>query len=287
MAGIGEFFPTRQGDAKMAGLPPLDGCTRVEGARPGATVLATLSAETGAMPVLAVEPLDRGRTAVFAADTTRKWQQGESAVERESPFVRFWGQMVRWLAGRAETVKAQASVAAATDKAAYEPGETVHVTAVVRDKQGQGATGATVTAGVKGPKGMADRVILSAVPGLAGHYAGAVEPQIAGSYEVLVEARLGKLDFTADKLTVEIGRPNLEFERLDLDEKTLTAIAAAAGGRYVHVSAADHLIEQLDHSQRKKTVFVEQRLYWPPGLWTLFVGILTTEWVLRRKYQLR
>ncbi len=42
LANIGDFFPTRQGEAKTPGLPPLDGCTRVEGARPGATVLATL-----------------------------------------------------------------------------------------------------------------------------------------------------------------------------------------------------------------------------------------------------
>jgi hypothetical protein len=239
------------------------------------------------MPVLSVQPLDRGRTAVFAADTTRVWQQGPQALDRQSPFVQFWGQMVRWLAGRAETVEAHSGVAAATDKAAYEPGETVHITAVVRDKQGQGTAVAQVTANLKGPGGSMQRVTLSAVPGTAGHYSGAVEPRAAGSYDVVVEARLGETNLTAEKLVVEVGRPNLEFERLDLDEKTLAGIAAAAGGRYVHLSAADHLIEQLDRSQRKKTTFVEQRLYWPPGFWALFVGVLTTEWVLRRKYQLR
>jgi len=34
------------------------------------------------MPALAVQPLGRGRTAVFTADTTRKWQQGPRALER-------------------------------------------------------------------------------------------------------------------------------------------------------------------------------------------------------------
>ena len=244
-------------------------------------MLATLPAEAGAMPVLAVQPLDRGRTAVFTADTTRKWQQGPRALDRESPFVRFWGQMVRWLAGRTETVEAQASVVAATDKAAYEPGETVHITAVVRDKQGQGAGrrqrgGQRERAAGKCRAGHPFRV-----PGPAGHYAGAVEPRAAGSYEVVVEARLGELSLTAEKVTVEVGRPNLEFERLDLDEKTLAAIAAADrrplrphfGRRSPHRATRP--------SQRKKTVFVEQRLYWPPGFWALFVGILTTEWVLR------
>ena len=89
------------------------------------------------------------------------------------------------------------------------------------------------------------------------------------------------------KVPIEVGSANLEFEKLDLDEKTLLDIAAAAGGRYVHLSTADHFIEQLDRHQRKKIVYVEQRLYWPPGLWTLLVAALTTEWILRRRYQLR
>jgi len=56
-ANIADFFPTRQGAPKRPGLPPLDGCTRVAAARPGATVLATTGPSEDAMPVLAVQPL--------------------------------------------------------------------------------------------------------------------------------------------------------------------------------------------------------------------------------------
>jgi hypothetical protein len=286
-ANIGDFFPTRQGGPASPGLPPLDGCTRVERARPGASVLATLPAAAGSMPVLAVQPLDRGRVAVFTGDTTRNWQQGPRALDRQSPFLRFWGQMVRWLAGRAESVEARASVVAETDKAGYEPGEPIQVSAVVRDKEGQAAAGAQVTAGVKGPAGQPERVALSPAPGPSGHYTGTFEPRAAGQYELIVEARLGELTVASEKILAEVGRANLEFEKLDLDERTLSAIATAAHGQYVHLSTADHLIDRLDRSQRKKTVFVEHRFYWPPGFWALLVGVLTTEWILRRRYQLR
>ncbi len=50
----------------------------------------------------------------------------------------------------------------------------------------------------------------------------------------------------------------------------LAAIATASGGQYVHLSTADHLIEQLDRSQRKKTVFVEA----PPLLAAGVLGIV-------------
>ncbi len=286
-ANIAGFFPTRQGDAKQPGLPPLDGCTRIEAARPGATVLATLPTGSGEMPVLAVQPVDRGRTAVFAADTTRNWQQGPRARGQDSPFLRFWGQMVRWLAGRAENLAAQAGIDASADKTVYEPGETIHLAAVVRNRDGQGAEGAKVEAIVKGPLADTDHVSLSAVPGPSGHYAGVLEPRLAGRYDVAIEARLGELTLIAEKLSVEVGRPNLEFERLDLDEKMLSAVAAATGGRYVPLSAADHFIGQLGRGKHKKTVIVETQLYWPPAVWILFVAIVTVEWTLRRRYQLR
>jgi uncharacterized membrane protein len=285
-ANIGGFFPTPQGPPNIGGLPPLDGCTRLGPARPGATVLATAPA-AAKMPVFVVQPLDRGRTAVFAGDTTRKWQQGPRAMNQESPFLRFWGQTVRWLAGRNANVETQAGITASADKVYYEPGEAIRLSAIVRDKEGQGASHARVVATVRGPTGRVEQAELSAVTGPAGHYGGTIEPKTAGAHEVMIEARLGELNLRADKIGVEVGRPNLEFEKLDLDEKTLERIAADTHGRYVPLATADQLIDQLDRHQRKTTITIERPLYWPPGFWVLFVGVLATEWILRRKYQLR
>ncbi len=140
---------------------------------------------------------------------------------------------------------------------------------------------------MQGPAGHSEQVTLSAVAGPAGHYGGTIEPRTPGAYHVAVEARLGELSLKADKIPLEVGRPNLEFEKLDLDEKMLERIAADTGGRYVPLATADQLIDQLNRHQRKKTVYIEWPLFWPPGFWALFVAVLTTEWVLRRKYQLR
>jgi uncharacterized membrane protein len=284
---IADYFPTQQGDAKIAGLPLLDGCTRVEAAKPGATVLATCTTPSGSMPVFAVQPLDHGRIAVFTGDTTRKWQQGPQSLGQDTPFLRFWGQTVRWLAGRSAAVETQANVVAATDKVVYDPGEAIQVSATLRDKDGQGTGDATVTVSLRGKGNLPKPGPLTAVAGSVGHYAGQIEPRAAGEYEVIVEARVGETVVNAEPMTVQVGRPNLEFEKLDLDEKTLANIASETGGRYVSLASADYLIDQLDHAQRKKNVRIEQRLYWPPGFWAMFVIVLTAEWTLRRKYQLR
>jgi uncharacterized membrane protein len=285
-ANIADFFPTRQRGPKVEGLPPLDGCTRVGGPKPGATVLATCPVEND-MPVLAIQPLGKGRVAVFAADTTRKWQQGPRALNQQSPFLQFWGQVVRWLAGRSEEVKTEASVMAATDKGFYEPEEPVRISAIVRDSQGEGAREAKVQAKIRGPGGRPDLVELTPIPGPAGHYSGTFEPKVPGPYEIEVEARLADQTITAEKLKIEVGRPNLEYEKLDLDEKMLSQIAAQAKGRYMHITAADRLVDQLDTAVRKRQLQLETKLYWPPGFWALFVLVLTVEWILRRRFQLR
>ena len=286
-ASIGEFFPTQQSEAKTGGLPLLDGCTRVEELQPNATPLARFSGEPGAMPVLATRPVDRGRTAVFCGDTTRKWQQGPRALDRQSPFLRFWGQMVRWLAGRDVAVGAEASIVGSTDKAYYDPEETIHISAVVRDEQGEGARGAGVVATLHGPDGQSDKVTLSGVAGPAGNYGGTFEPKAAGGHEIVVEAKVGQQLLSSEKMAVEVGRPNLEFEELDLDDKMLGMIASDSGGRYVHISTADHLTEHLDRALRKRRQYRQHRLYWPPLFWILLVSVLSAEWVLRRRFQLR
>jgi uncharacterized membrane protein len=290
-ANISKFFPSQTAPAEVAGLPPLQGCTRVVKARPGARVLAVYTGgketATDPLPVFAVQPVGKGRTAVFTGDTTRNWHQVLRALDQETPFVRFWGQLVRWLAGASAEVKAEASVVARTDKVAYEPDAPIQVSAVVRDEQGEGAERARVVALIQIPQGKEVRVPLSALPEHAGHYQGTYRPDRSGSYRITVEAEVGKQTVQAEALIAEVGTPYLEFDRLDLDEKMLTRIANATGGRYVHLSIADRLLEELDARTRQRQVRFEQRLYWPPLFWLLFVGALTTEWALRRRYQLR
>lgn len=286
-ANIDGFFPTVVGDAREAGLPSLQGCTRLLAPRPTATVLAVCPLAEGTPTVLAVGPVDAGRAVVFAGDTTRKWQQGPRVLDRESPFLRFWGQTVRWLAGRTDAVEAKAGIVANTDKGYYEPEEIVRISAVVRDDKGEAATDAKVTAKISLDGGRTDEVALSAVAGPGGHYSGTYEPKNAGSFKVETSARVGEITVTAPENTFEVGRPNLEFEKLDLDEKMLGRISADTGGRYVHVSTAEHLIDQLDRTQRKKRVYLERQLFSPPLFWLVFVAVLTVEWIMRRRFQLR
>ncbi len=288
---IAHFFPVVGNTAapRTGGLPMLDGCTRVEAAKPGASVLAVQPASGSGrpMPVLAVQPFGKGRTAVFSADTTRNWQQGPRGLDQETPFLRFWGQVVRWLANRNEAVKAEAGVTARADKASYQPDEAVGIVATVRAQDGEGTDKAEVTAQATRAGGGVETVALYPSAGSTGNYGGTFEPKQPGTYQFVVSAGVDGKILKAEPFTIEVGRPNLEFDRVDLDDATLAKIAAAAGGRYQHISTSDRLIDDLDRSERRSRVALEQPLAFPAPYWTLFVAVLSAEWILRKRSQLR
>jgi uncharacterized membrane protein len=285
--GIGKFFPSQSGGAESAGLPPLHGCVRIAGSRPGATVLAIRPGGPAEkdMPVLAVQPVGKGRAAIFTADTTRNWHQVPRALEQESPFIRFWGQLIRWLANRAESIKSELSLTAQTDKAYYEPDSPIAIAATVRDKEGEGHSKARVRARIKSSSGGDETLPLAG--GSAGQYTASFEPKRAGSYEIRIEAQVGEHQLTAETITVDVGRPNLEYDRLDLDDRLLLQLAEATGGRYQHISTADRLVEEFQRKEEKRRVYLEQPLYFPAMYWLIIVAVLAYEWALRKRYRLR
>ena len=110
-------------------------------------------------------------------------------------------------------------------------------------------------------------------PGPAGHFRGTFEPKRSGSYEIVVKAQLNRATLTSEKVAVEVGRPNLEFDRLDLDDKMLSRIAAETGGRYLHISTADRLLEELGRQRKKEHVVLEQRALLAAAVLGVFRGL--------------
>ncbi|MDR2117305.1 MAG: hypothetical protein LBP87_13085 [Planctomycetaceae bacterium] len=295
-ANIATFFPSTLGAATKEGLPMLAGCTRIQTSNPAATIFATCPAVRVPgpgggeieMPVLAAQPVDQGRTVVFTGDTTRRWQQGPRAMNQDTPFMQFWGQLIRYVAGREGTIVREAGVSASVDKAYYEPEETVTISATVKNADGEGTEKASVSGTIIRSDGKQDEVKLEIVQGTPGKYTGIYEPKIIGQQEIKVTAKIDGLVLNApEKMIIDVGRPNMEFDRLDLNEELMTKIADASGGRYSHITTADFLIDQLNRDVTKRKVIEQIPLAPPLSFWAIFVALLTIEWVLRRRYHLR
>ncbi len=289
-ANIAAFFDTANNNSASADLPPLNGCVKIAGTKSGATILLvhpTIRIDGRPMAVMAVQPVGKGRSAVFTADTTRNWHQTLKAMDRETPFLRFWGQTIRWLAGHNDAVQTEAGIIATTDRAYYTPGMPITIRATVRGDDGVAVGNANPHAVIQAPGRRTTQLNLAEETGPPGHYSANFDPPRSGRYEITVSTQFKNKQLTAPKLQVDVGRPNLEFDRLDLDQKTLATIASDSGGQYLHISLADRFTEQLKRIYKQEIVQIEVPLAWPPLLWVLFVGALASEWLLRRRYQLR
>ena len=224
-ANIGGFFPTQAGRRRRPVCRRWTAARALLGRRPGATVLATSPAE----PELDA----RAGRATAGPRPHRRLLRRHHPQLATSPagdgpgfaLLAVLGADDSLAGGRSEEFNAAASIVASVNKVNYEPGEPIRISAVVRDKQGQGAADAKVAAKTRGPGGRPEQIDLTAEPGPPGHYGGTFEPKEPGGYEIAVQAQVGELSLAAEKLGVEVGRVNLEFEKLDLDEKTLGQIA--------------------------------------------------------------
>jgi len=289
-AGYTDFFdglPAREDKARLTLL----GCSIVPRVKPGASVLVEnpqRKNENGHLVVIAVQRAGSGRAMASTVDSTWRWYRPLRGLGKESPFVRFWGQSVRWLAGSEEVrMAAGAVVMAWTDKHFYEPGASPTLYARVTDAHGQSTNYAAVTAAITRLKDrqQSDHQ-LAYTFGTHGEYEVTINPPEPGKYEVAVAASLEDKPLGSAKIKFRVGQPNKEFERLDLEDQLLKRIADRTSGRYYTLLSIEQLADTLRERAREKMIYSEIRLWNTPILFLGFVALFTGELILRKRRQL-
>ena len=264
------------------------GCSVVPKAKPLASVLMRhpdRKNENGPLILLAAQKYREGRVIASMIDSTWKWYRPLRGLGKKSPFVKYWGQTVRWLAR--DRMTGEAYVIAYTDKDYYEPGSKVKLFVRVTDSQGQAANDAQVTATVTRT---ADKwTATQQVPhifGTRGRYETEIDPLEAATYGVTVTTVLNSEPLCKRKLSFHIRPRQKELEKLEMDERLLKDIADRTHGGYYTLESIEQFGEDLRRRVREKMVYREIHLWNAPLLFVGFVLLLTGEWILRRKRQL-
>jgi len=304
-AGTGDFF-RYLGQAAQKNLPVLLGCNRLAGLKPGAALLAVHPGpqpDGRPAPVLAVQQFGKGRSAVFTGDTTYQWDLYFKVIGRESPYVKFWGQMVRYLAGQEAVERpTQPGLALALRKPLYRPGEPVVLEATVVEEEGRATNLAAVRAEILQPDGQTRAESLPNVPGSSGLYRTTLQPDAAGKYTVRLRAEKDGRTLGAAEAEFTVVQPNHEFERLAIDEGLLRALAERTRGKYYRLTSLNELFDglrrrQTAESEHREWPLLDQQVLRLPGtvltvtmthlMFALFLALLTVEWLIRRRYLLQ
>lgn len=253
----------------------------------------------GQQVVFATQFVGAGRTAFLGFDTTHRWRRFD-----EKLFNRFWIQTIRYLVeGKLMGGRARGSVT--TPKQQYDLGESVVITARALDErynplQLPALELKAVPASKRADPGAADgetpppaedytNVSLVPIPGREGFYQGRFVPRRTGAYQLRMELPAGVTGRATIEREILVSQPDIELRQPAMQKARLQQLVSEAGeGQYCEPDEALGLAALIPDRSRTPPPIRER----PRPLWDnryvlmALVGMLTVEWILRKKAKL-
>jgi uncharacterized membrane protein len=278
-------------------LPKLDGMNRMGQVKKGATVLAE---RAGSMePVLVGMDYGKGRTLAFGADTTWRWEflGLPKSTEGIEAHAHFWKQIVYWLAHQD---KGEGNIQVKLDARRLPTGGKLDFTVAMFGKEGEPIgpnRSPRYEVTIEDPQKNQGRVG-TAREGEAerGHFWKTEQP---GEYQLVVRG------WYKDEKGQEIGggepartrflvyQDNSELMRRAADHDFLAKLANAGGGKFFPAEELPPFLKDLQklplpQGGPKANLWPDWRRHTLSGFvvtfFLLFVGLLSTEWLLRRRW---
>jgi uncharacterized membrane protein len=263
---------------QWAKLPELSTVNRISRVKPGATTLLTGFDEGRTeQPILSYQRYGRGKAIAFAVQDAWIWRMHATMKVEDTTHRTFWRRLLRWLV---DDVPDRVEVSASQDS--VEPGQPVTLVADVRDKDYAPQNDASVVAHVTLPSGRVEDVPLQWTVSKAGEYKGTFTPSEPGEFRVRVGAARAAEDLGSASLSLAAGPSVSEYFDAGMRANLLRRLAEETGGRYYAAGDTAALSEAISYSGRGVTV-VDQRDLWDmPVNFLLFLGLVGTEWAVRR-----
>lgn len=282
-------------------LPRLHGYNRVGRAKPGAITLAVdpdEENEFGPRVILAVQEVGKGRTMAFTSDTTRSWGGdfetiwGErinanrplTEINCDSRYYRhFWINAVRWLAaGKIGNTNNPVTLELA--QTVCGPEESVPATIRVLGANQRETGDAEVLVSLAVPN-QTNRVWKAQFDATTRLYRANVSPPAGGDYTLSATASFKNLRLGEDKKLLVCEESDPEMEKVRVNAELLGDIARASGGECLAPADRDATaLRGLLGKVPPPTVEFRRTPLWDRTLWlAILVGLLATEWALRRR----
>jgi uncharacterized membrane protein len=260
--------------------PDLIGFNPTSGPKPGATVLATGSSVQGNggenYPILAFQRFGKGKSVAFTTASSWRWQMEQEYTDNFHEL--FCRQMLRWLVSDVSD-----PVSIETEKHSYSPDDIAVLSAEVSDPSFEPLNNIELSAEVTSPSGNISSVPLVWDVNKDGHYSGAFKPNEEGIHKVTCEAFRGKVSLGKAQAHFRIAESTEEFHDAALNSDLLRRLADETGGRYYKVNALQTLPEDISYIDKGAHRMEGKDLWDMPFLFLLLVGLISTEWVLRKR----
>lgn len=257
-------------------LPPLQLANKLDKRNELVQILA--ESDDGA-PLLFAHDFGAARVLAFAANTTWLWQTHGFGQQH----TRFWQQVILWLSRK--ELDSDSAVWARVQPRNFRQGQRIPVSFGARDEKGEPLDAARFQVTVKTPDG---QELSPAIQGTGGTRAlEVVDTEMPGDYWVKVDATadsapVGPTAWT--RFLVDSGDPELDNPAADY--QLMEEIAKLSGGSLIPPEELDNYLGQLQSERLPSMELTEIRrtpLWDNPYVLLLFVGMISTEWYLRKR----
>ena len=252
--------------------------------RGGATPLM----ETGnADPILILQRAGLGKSLLIAAEGLWNWDFGVNTFKDtryQDLYSRFWAQVLRWMATNTDDEKLHLT----TDADSYAIGDTAKVTAYLYSEAYRATqTDATVQFEVVPPEGAPFQLQIRGITQTATDTGNLYSTQFSllqnGTYRIRATARTANQTLGEDRIDIHVHPQLAELEAPQLNEALLRKLASETSGTYFAMADAEALPQNIAKVQNSVFVDAERELWSHPLILIIVVGLLGTEWFLRKR----
>lgn len=216
---------------------------------------------------------------IFGGEAAWRWRMQLPAGD--GTYDSFWRQSVRWLGAASPS---PVEVHGPLDAMAGEP---VRLMLRARDASFAAASGATVSVTINGPAGERESPVAAAgdEPGV---YSAVFTPSQDGVYRATVRATFpaGSARSVEASTSILVGGVDAEMAEPWRHDAALARIAEESGGALVAEADLDTL-PGLVEAAAGAPELRETEIWHSPWAFALLIALLTAEWTLRRRWQLR
>jgi uncharacterized membrane protein len=260
---------------RLSAMPAFKVLNRTGALKPGATLLATLSAGSASYPALAAQRAGAGRAA--ALTTGDLWRWGMRQEPGQDDLGKFWRQTLRWLVSDVPT-----PVEVHLGPHPTQPG-TLTVRARVRDRAFRPADNAALVVEVTAPDGNKTAVPTEPASSEPGAHEGTYTPRAAGLYRA--RARATAPDGTVlgeAESGLAIDLPAEEHRSIRPNRGLLEDLARRSGGAVVSAGSLSAFVAGLPERPAPVSDTRTRPLWHSWIVLLLALAAFATEWALRR-----
>lgn len=263
-------------------LPPLRWFLPSLEPRVGAHVLTVAEGDSAASelahPLLLMQYVGAGRVVFQATDESYLWSRFQGT---DLYYERYWIQLIRYLS-RSRLLGTSRGVELTSDRSQYYRGEAVPLHVRFLDDRMAPVADDGVVVVVEQEHGRRQRIKLQRDIARRGIFEGSVSSLAEGTYRAWLAAPT--VEGTPPAADFMVLPPPGEQARLAMDAADLRLAAKTSNGIFYDMQSASRLVDDLPEGRQVRIESLPSAPIWnSPVLAGLFVGLLTLEWLLRKR----